>query len=181
MDSKITSGASPWPSSPWPSPWVERFAPLIRPQGPVLDVACGGGRHCRLFLDRGHPVTGVDRTLGPLPPQVEAVVADLEDGSPWPFHGRLFAGIVMTHYFWRPLFPALLASLEEDGVLICEVFAEGNEHFGRPRNPDFLARRGALLTLLPGLSVVAFEEGIEGGARVLQRVCAVKGLAPRAL
>ena len=49
-----------------PSAWIARFAPLVPPAGPVLDLACGGGRHARLFLDRDHPVTAVDIDLGPI-------------------------------------------------------------------------------------------------------------------
>ena len=44
-----------------PSPWVSRFASLVPRGGRVLDVACGGGRHTRFFLARGHRVTAVDR------------------------------------------------------------------------------------------------------------------------
>ena len=43
-----------------PSRWVSRFAPLV-PAGRVLDLACGGGRHARLFASLGHPVLAVDR------------------------------------------------------------------------------------------------------------------------
>jgi 2-polyprenyl-3-methyl-5-hydroxy-6-metoxy-1,4-benzoquinol methylase len=45
-----------------PSDWVVRWAPLVA-RGPVLDVACGGGRHARLFRDRGLDVVAVDRKL----------------------------------------------------------------------------------------------------------------------
>ena len=30
------------------SPWVARFAPIV-PEGEVLDLACGSGRHTRLL------------------------------------------------------------------------------------------------------------------------------------
>ena len=46
-----------------PSPWVERFAERVPMAGLVLDLACGGGRHTRLFLDLGHRVLAVDRDL----------------------------------------------------------------------------------------------------------------------
>ena len=51
-----------------PSPWVVRFADSVRRGAAVLDIACGGGRHCRLFLDLGHPVTALDRDLSRLAP-----------------------------------------------------------------------------------------------------------------
>ena len=46
-----------------PSPWVARFAPLVPKGGPVLDLACGSGRHLRLFHTRNPPVVGLDRDL----------------------------------------------------------------------------------------------------------------------
>jgi hypothetical protein len=44
-----------------PSAWVERFAPLIRAGGLVLDLAAGSGRHSRLLLESGFTVRTVDR------------------------------------------------------------------------------------------------------------------------
>ena len=43
-----------------PDPWVQKYASLI-PAGPVLDLACGNGRHGRYFLDLGYPVMLVDK------------------------------------------------------------------------------------------------------------------------
>lgn len=161
------------------SPWVSRFAPLVRPGGGVLDVACGGGRHCRLFLARGHAVTGIDKDIAfTRADGAELVAADLEDGSPWPLPGRRFDAVVVTNYLWRPLFPALLASLAEGGVLIYETFAAGNEAFGRPRNPDFLLARGELLERAAGLTIVAYEDGVVEDRAVIQRICAVNGPGP---
>jgi SAM-dependent methyltransferase len=161
------------------SAWVRRFAPLAAPGQPVLDVACGGGRHCRLFLAAGHPVTGLDRDIALTDAAgAELIAADLEDGSPWPLPGRRFAAIVVTNYLWRPLFPVLLDSLAADGVLIYETFARGNEAFGRPRNPDHLLERGELLHRACGLTVVAFEDGIVESRAVVQRLCAVRATDP---
>lgn len=163
-----------------PSAWVSRFAPLVRAGGPVLDLACGGGRHSRLFLDRGHPVTALDKDVAQaaLAVGAELVAADLEDGSAWPLPGRQFAGLVVTNYLWRPLFPALLAALAPDGVLVYETFAKGNEEFGRPRNPDHLLDRGELPRVCAGLNMVAYEDGIVEGRAVVQRICAIRGAGP---
>lgn len=170
----MTTGMQPLPNDA--SAWVTRFAPLVRAGGRVLDVACGGGRHCRLFLARGHAVTGIDRDLAFTQADgATLLAADLEDGSPWPLPGQRFDAVVVTNYLWRPLFPALRDALAEGGVLIYETFAHGNEAFGRPRNPDFLLRRGELLELAAGMTVVAYEDGIVENRAVVQRVCAVKG------
>ncbi|WP_042692203.1 bifunctional 2-polyprenyl-6-hydroxyphenol methylase/3-demethylubiquinol 3-O-methyltransferase UbiG [Azospirillum sp. B506] len=181
---------TPHPLSP-PSSWVERFAPLVRAGGRVLDLACGGGRHLRLFQRRGHPVVGLDCDLGGVADldggaDITLVQADLESGdsgfSPesLPVDGR-FAGIVVTNYLHRPLFPAILAALEPGGVLIYETFADGNARFGRPSSPDFLLRRGELLEAVRGtLQVVAFEQGEISVPKpaVVQRICAVAGDDP---
>jgi SAM-dependent methyltransferase len=166
-----------------PSAWIARFAPLVRPGGAVLDVATGGGRHAGLFLDLGHPVTACDRDIGQCSqaPGAHLVQADLEDGSPWPFAGQTFAAIVVANYLWRPLFPHLIASLEEGGWLLVETFARGNEAYGRPRNPDHLLGRGELLRLTAGLTVVAYEDGIEEDRKVVQRIACAKAAGPLGL
>ena len=154
------------------SDWVARWAPLIE-RGPVLDVACGGGRHARYFLEKGFQVVAVDREAQVLPKEIHFVRANLEDGSPWPFTGRLFGGIVVTNYLHRPLFPHLAASLAEGGVLIYETFMLGNEKYGRPSNPEFLLRPGELLEAFKDLSVIGFEQRYAERPKpaVVQRIC----------
>ncbi len=168
-----------------PSPWVRRFAPLVRLGGPVLDVASGGGRHGRLFLSRGHPVTMVDCFVDALAehtgnPMAKVMKADLENHSPWPFEKNCFAAVVVVNYLYRPLMNDLLDTLQPEGVLIYETFAHGNESYSKPRNPDHLLKSGELLELVSGrLQVVAYEHGItEQGPLpgVVQRVCAINNL-----
>ena len=157
------------------SPWVVRWAPLVA-RGPVLDVACGEGRHASLFAAKGLRVVAVDRQEQWIS-GVEFIKADLEGGNPWPFAGRRFGAIVVTNYLHRPLFPHLRDSLEERGVLIYETFMAGNERYGKPSNPDFLLRPGELLEAFAGLGVVAFEQGEIDAARkaVVQRICVIRG------
>lgn len=166
------------------SPWVRRFAALV-PAGEVLDLACGSGRHARLFAGFKHPVLAVDRDPDALAaaagPGIVTLQADLEaEGAPWPFEAERFAGIVVTNYLHRPLMNELARSLAPDGVLIYETFALGNELYGKPSNPAFLLRPGELLEMAAGggLAVLAFEDGVVNQpkpARV-QRLCAA-GLA----
>ena len=150
-------------ATPTPSAWVTRWAPLIRAGGTVLDLACGSGRHLRWLAAQGWRVTGVDRdaaAVEPLRAVAEIIVADIE-GGPWPLEGRSFDGIVVTNYLWRALLPRIEAALAPGGVLIYETFAEGNELFGRPSNPDFLLRHGELPSAFAGLHCLAYEDGFE--------------------
>ncbi len=163
-----------------PSDWVVRFAGAVPAGGAVLDLACAGGRHARLFLERGHPVVAVDRDLSGLADLgdhagLERLEVDLEDGRPFPLAGRSFAGVVVTNYLFRPLLAPLVAAVEPGGLLIYETFARGNERFGKPSNPDFLLRPGELLEAVRGrLRVLAYEDVIVERPKpsAIQRICA---------
>jgi len=164
-----------------PSQWVERFAAGVPPGSCVLDVACGRGRHARLFAQQGCAVDAVDvdAEAGAAlsgTPGVRFLCADLESG-PWPYAGRSFDAIVVTHYLHRPLLPLLAGSLAPGGRLIYETFVAGHERFGRPTNPGFLLRPRELLEVFgPLLVVLAFEEGVISLPRParVSRLCAVR-------
>jgi SAM-dependent methyltransferase len=163
-----------------PSPWVVRWADYIT-RSPVLDVACGSGRHARYFAARGLEVVAVDRDGQDPGANVSFLRADLESG-PWPLGERRFAAIVVTNYLHRPLFPLIEAALDEGGVLIYETFMIGNERYGRPSNPAFLLRAGELIDAFKRLNVVAFEQGLVERPKtaVVQRLVAVRGQAESA-
>lgn len=163
-----------------PSAWVARWADRVPAGGRVLDLACGNGRHARYFAARGHSVEAVDRDPAALAglsgtPRVTTRCTDLEN-EPWPYEGQRFAGLVVTNYLHRPLFPHLLASLAAEGVLIYETFAAGNERYGRPSNPAFLLKPAELLEAVRGrLRVVAYEDLFvtEPKPACVQRLCAI--------
>jgi SAM-dependent methyltransferase len=160
------------------SEWVRRFGRRILPGGRVLDVACGEGRHANWFAAAGYAVSAVDRQApASLLPGVVFKLADIESG-PWPFADQRFAGIVVTNYLYRPLFPRLLAAVEMGGWLIYETFAVGNEKYGRPSRPEFLLRPGELLEQVGGkLQVVAYEHDTIESPKpaVVQRIAAWRG------
>lgn len=169
-----------------PSAWIVRFAGLVPPGGPVLDVACGRGRHTQFFLDRGHPVTAVDIDVSALSPAagLELIEVDLErESQPWPFREGVFAAVVVTNYLWRPRLADIVAAVAPDGVLLYETFGEGNAVYGRPRNPNFLLAPGELLAAAASLQVVAYEHGVEPSCppAVRQRICAVRAANPAML
>ena len=140
------------------SPWVVRFAPLIRARGVVLDLACGRGRHARFLAARGCDVLAVDRDAEALAGLADAGVrtlcADLEQGA-WPLPGLGFDAIVVTNYLHRPQFP---------------------QRFGKPARPEFLLQPDELLDRFgKALRVVAFEQGevAQPAPAVIQRICGV--------
>ena len=188
-----------------PSSWVKKFASLI-PTGEVLDLACGSGRNSRFLLAEGFTVTCLDRDgssfadlasrgaktiLHDLESRgAKTILHDLESGAEecdWPFPPACFAAIVVCNYLHRPLFPRLLESLQQGGLLIYETFAVGNEQFGKPSSPRFLLQAGELLRQVHAnpesrMHVIAYEEGFiaEPKPAMVQRICARKavGSAP---
>ncbi|MEM7442066.1 MAG: class I SAM-dependent methyltransferase [Pseudomonadota bacterium] len=162
------------------SGWVTRFAPLVARDRTVLDVACGNGRHSRLFSERGNQITAVDIDLRGIAdlanlPNVTCVKADLE-GTLWPFGDQKFGAIIVTNYHHRPLLPTYLAALEPDGVAIYEGYAVGNQRFGNLAT-NVLLRSGELLEWAQGaMRVVAYEHGEVSSpkAAVVQRMVAIK-------
>jgi hypothetical protein len=111
------------------------------------------------------------------------IACDLE-AEPWPLSGRQFGGVVVTNYLHRPLLPRLVDAVADGGALIYQTFAQGNEAYGRPRNPDFLLQPGELLDAVRGkLDVLAYEHGILQTPRpmVVQRIAAVRKSFPTSI
>ncbi|MFZ6686526.1 class I SAM-dependent methyltransferase [Undibacterium sp. SXout11W] len=169
------------------SPWVQRFADLS-PPGPILDLACGNGRHTTWLLASGRAVLALDKNPDVLPAltlQGASVLQhDLEpnaETASWPFADGVFSAIIVCNYLHRPLFPHLLASLEQGGILIYETFAQGNADFGKPSNSAFLLKSGELLQQMRSnpevqMQVIAYEEGFVCSPKdaMVQRICARK-------
>jgi len=147
------------------SPWIGKYASLIPLDRPVLDLACGAGRHSLYLLDAGYDVTAVDINISSIAAyqekvELSIVEADLEKDR-WPFSRGAFSGIVVVNYLWRPLFADIAESLTPGGILLYDTFALGNEKYGRPRNPDFLLAPGKLAEFFGvSLEIVDFFEGV---------------------
>ena len=164
-----------------PSNWVSHYAELIPASGPIVDLACGAGRHLRDLIRRKQPLIGVDIDIsGALDLAQRDIVTLLEIDLEAPrvaLPKLECAAIIVTNYLHRPLLPSLPGMLAPHGVLIYETFAQGNERYGRPRNPDFLLRPNELLdSYKNSLQVIGFEQGVftTPNQTVLQRICAIK-------
>jgi SAM-dependent methyltransferase len=179
---KLTSNKAQVPDEP--SDWVRRWSHLAKPQGRMLDIACGQGRHMAWFASRGMQVTGIDRSFD----AVEAagrfgagIQADIENAA-WPLmqygiqatQPRQFDVVVVTNYLWRALFPVILQSVAPGGLLLYETFAVGNETLGKPSRPDFLLQPKELLRVCDGWHIVAYENGfLSPPDRFAQRIAAI--------
>ena len=156
-------------------------APLIRAGGRVLDLACGKGRNARWLARQGWQVEAVDCDVDALAglqglSGIKARQYDLES-APWPYATGEFDGIVVCRYLHRPLLPHLLDSLAPGGILIYETYMQGQERFGRPRNPYFLLKPDELrLAVADACRIVAFQQGEmhEPTPAMLQRICAIR-------
>jgi SAM-dependent methyltransferase len=133
------------------------------------------------FAEKGHAVTGIDRSpeaINAASRYGEAVLADIENG-PWPLTSggqpRQFDAVIVTNYLWRPLFPLMTQSVAPGGILIYETFAIGNETVGKPSRPDFLLQPAELLRAFGMMRIVAFEDGfLDEPPRFVQRIAAVQ-------
>ena len=169
-----------------PSEWVVKHAPKIRTGGRVIDYACGSGRHSLWLAAQGYEVLAIDRDPNALLaideqaeqlsiPQITTQLIDLE-GDIWPFNDLgVWDGLVVTNYLYRPFLHKLPSLLKDEGVLIYETFALGNEAFGKPSNPDFLLRPNELLGISENMTILAYEDfQIQSPKRAcIQRICAV--------
>jgi len=173
---------NPHASLTTPSAWVKRHLSRTPEGGAVLDLACGGGRHGRLFLSRGHPVTFADIDISGVSDlagidSATLMETDLETDAGWTLGDTRYAAVVVTNYLWRPILANVVASVAPGGVLIYETFAVGNEAYGMPKKPDFLLRPNELLrAVLDDLTVHAYEHGYQAKPRpsVIQRIAAVR-------
>jgi SAM-dependent methyltransferase len=163
-----------------PARWLLEHEHLLPSNGDALDVACGRGRHALWLAARGLRTFGVDRDAAAVQfvrdeatrrgLSVVAEVRDLE-ADPAPVAADAYDVIVVVHYLYRPLFPALVAGLRRGGVLVYETFTRGQELRGHPRNPAFLLEPGELRELVQPLEIVVEREG-EFDGKVLASVIA---------
>jgi SAM-dependent methyltransferase len=144
--------------------------------GPVVDLACGRGRHCLASAGLGLPVVGIDRNAGFLRELLEAaraarepvdcVRADLETPHGLPLMTGSCGAILVFRFLFRPLAPGISRALVPGGLLLYETFTIGQLAFPNgPRNRDYLLEPGELPRLFPELEVISHSEGVSDGPK----------------
>lgn len=144
--------------------------------GPVLDLACGRGRHALAAAALGVPVVAMDRNAGFLAElrssaaetglRIDAVRADLETPHGIPLRAGTCGAILVFRFLFRPLAPAICEALRPGGLLLYETFTRAHAEQGsRPSNPHFLLAPGELPELFSALEIVESWEGVSSGPK----------------
>lgn len=144
--------------------------------GPVLDLACGRGRHALALAERGLPCVAMDRDPEALAALSAAarprglplvpVRTDLETDHGIPVRAGSCGVILVFRFLFRPLAPAIVKALAPGGLLLYETFTEHQRDLAYgPRNPAFLLRAGELRALFPELEEISYHEGPTPGPR----------------
>lgn len=160
-----------------PSPLFDTYRDALREsasRGPLVDLACGRGRHAlaaarmgvtTLALDRKADFLGELRTRAaeeslPLWP----VKFDLEQEVPPPIAPARCGAVLVFRYLHRPLAGEIAKLLAPGGWLLYETFTTAQLELGTgPKNPAFLLEPGELPHLFEGLEIVSFDEARRDG------------------
>jgi SAM-dependent methyltransferase len=174
-----------------PSPWfLGQRARLIASarRGPVLDLACGHGRHALAAAELGARMLAIDRdreALRSLRAEADrrrlrdlcGLCADLETSHGIPVKPNSCGAILVFRFLFRPLASAIAAALAPGGLLLYETFTVAQRALGSgPRRAAFLLEPGELPALFPDLEPIEHWEGqTEGPApECLARLAARK-------
>ena len=155
---------------------------------PVLDLACGRGRHALEIARAGLTAVGIDRNRKALDElrlrsaaeelRVHTVAADLETGLGIPVVPNACGGILVFCFLYRPLASAIVQALAPGGLLLYETFTIDQEKLDYgPVNPRFLLQPGELPALFSELEILSHWEGWSSGERplALARLVARRG------
>jgi tellurite methyltransferase len=149
-----------------PEPFVLEMLPLL-PRGLALDIAAGTGRHSLALARAGFTVHAIDFSvpamlhLGAtaaserLP--IHPLVADLDV---YPIAQGRYDAILNTTFLDRRLIAALKGALKVGGALAFDTFTVDQAEIGHPRNPAFMLGHYELRSLLSGLDIVRYREGL---------------------
>ena len=155
-----------------PSALFERYRPALaanRAKGPIIDLACGRGRHALEAASSLGPVIAVDRNRTFLDElglrsrkqglRLARLQTDLERGFGIPLKAESAGAILVFRYLHRPLAESIEALLAPGGWLLYETFTIAQaERPSGPSRPDFLLQPGELRSLFPGLEVLHYAE-----------------------
>ncbi|WP_352669107.1 class I SAM-dependent methyltransferase [Mesorhizobium sp. M0478] len=158
-----------------PSPKLAKVARQIAQSrsGPIVDLACGEGRHFALFLSLGRNVIGIDIEKSKLhfarrmldlyvvacrnPGRAHLVQCDLENDE-WPVRKGVAGGVVIVDYYSRRVVERAATIPAQDGAFYLQTFG------GQGGNWVSLPHAGLVRTILEecGYEFVFYRERAVG-------------------
>jgi tellurite methyltransferase len=150
-----------------PEPFVKEMLPRLPHTGLAIDVAAGRGRHSAILADHGLRVVAIDyswEAIATLTKLVRrprgAIWPAMADLDTFPIKRESADLIVNVNYLDRGLFPKFTQALKPGGILLADTFLIDQAALGHPRNPRFMLDHDELRTLLDGLQIVYYREGL---------------------
>lgn len=184
-----------------PSELLVNFATLfsdLNTEKPVLDLACGTGRNGLFLAKTGQRMVFADRNLASLESiekrlKSQGTLAsdyiqtssqhrcwhiDFESDNFVGLENNAYDGIVVFRYLHRALFENIKSSIVPGGLIIYETFNEAQAEIGRPKNPNFLLKKGELRQAFDSWEVLHCFDGIKetanGGRQAISQIVARK-------
>jgi tellurite methyltransferase len=158
---------------------LKRFSRLLPSGGKIVDIAMGNGRDLLFLAEKGFECFGLERSGEALKiagrgasDRRLSLMMVMGDARYLPFRRRSFDGLLLFYFLDRPAIDELIELLRPGGLFIYETFLKRQNLIDRPRNPDYLLDDAELLSLLEGLELLFYEEGIflsKGKQRALAR------------
>ena len=160
-------------------PFLQNHVDLL-PKGQALDVAMGEGRNGVFLATKGFQVTGVDISSNGLKKAetlaaeygatITTMVVDLET---YDIPTNTYDVIICTYYLQRNLFPKIAAALKPGGMALIETYTVDHSQYRPGFNKAWLLKPNELLTLLPGLRVLRYQE-VDAGQAAFASILAQK-------
>lgn len=150
---------------PAPCALLEAMQHLIPCQGRALDLACGLGGNSLFLAKKGMLVDACDISRTALSHieywahkaglTIDTIERDIEGlGLP----EGMWDVITVSRYLYRPLLPAIAASLKPNGLLFYQTFSAQKHSKNGPSSADFLLQDNELLHAFKALNIRYYRE-----------------------
>ena len=146
---------------------LTRFYRTLPSRGRIIDIATGNGRDLLFLAEKGFECYGLEKSgealkiaAGWAAERRLPLTMVRGDANHLPFTRRSFDGLLVFYFLERQIMGDLVELLRPGGILVYETFLKRQNLIDRHRNPDYLLDDAELLTLLEGLELLFYEEGI---------------------
>ncbi|SHI74038.1 class I SAM-dependent methyltransferase [Cycloclasticus pugetii] len=158
-------------ADPKPAAMLSQYSHLLPEQGRALDLACGVGGNTFFLAQRGLTVDAwdispvaisqIDQRKGPAD-NIRTSVVNINDGV---FAKNYYDIVTVSYFLDRQHIDDIITTLKPQGLLFYQTFTREKAQPGGPSNPDFLLKKGELLSLFSQLTPIIYhEEGLIGDA-----------------